>query len=101
MRRIYVLIDHSRFVPYEPYVAKILKANPFLDQIYERSKGGQVSKRDLERMGIFFAAGPRYKMLEYEIEEDFFSHQRESSGPDVVDIAHERFMNRKKDPQMR
>ena len=66
-RRVYVFINTP--VGRGPYVDKIYKSTPYLDTIYERVKGELMSKRDLERCGIFFPAGPRYQMLPYELPE--------------------------------
>ena len=78
-----------------PYVDAVYKATPYLESMYASSKGQFLSKRDLERAGIWFPAGPRYKMFHYELPESFDTFS--PSGPDIIDIAHERFLQHAKE----
>ncbi len=82
-RRLYVFLNMP--VGAKPYVDKIYKSNPYLDSIFERVKGNFILKRDLERLGIIFPAGPRYLMLPAE---EFPA----PTGPDIFDIATERYI---------
>ena len=76
----------------KPYIDTIYKSNAYLDSIYERVKGEYIKKRDLERLGIIFPAGPRYIMLPYEINESFFTQHIEPCGPDIFDIRTAQFI---------
>ena len=88
-RLVYVVVNTPVGMP--QYVAKILKANPYLTKMYEENRDQNLSKRNCERLGIMPAGGPRYKMLPYSMWEDFFTHNTEPSGPDLFDIVNERY----------
>ena len=81
-------------VGFSPYVDKIYKSNQYLETMFDRVKGDTLAKRDLERLGIMFPAGPRYRMLPYELPEHFDTYS--PSGPDIIDIVHERYMKEQK-----
>ena len=67
-----------------------------MEQIFKNYENGEyMSKRDLERCGILFPAGPRYLMLPYDVPEWFGKWS--PSGPDLFDIAHERYMKEQKE----
>jgi hypothetical protein len=93
-KRIFVFINMP--VGGKAYVDKIYKSTPYLEQMFleKYEDGSNMSKRDLERCGIMFPAGPRYQMLPYELRENF--DKWSPSGPDLFDIVHERYMAEQK-----
>lgn len=92
-KRIFVFINFPTGSP--PYIHTIYKSTPYLEEMYHRVKGDTLSKRDLERCGIMFPAGPKYRMLPYELRDNF--DKWSPSGPDIIDIAHERYMKEQKE----
>jgi hypothetical protein len=102
-RLIYVLINSP--AGGRIYVDTIFKANPYITKMYEENIDTYLSKRNLERLNIFpFPSGPRFKLLPYDIDTHFFTTDFEPSGPDVFDLAKERYLREiqskldKKDP---
>lgn len=95
VKRIFVFINHPTGSP--PYIHTIYSTTPYLEQMFSRNneKDGYMSKRDLERCGILFPAGPRYKMLPYDLPLGF--EKWSPSGPDLFDVAHERYMKEQKE----
>ncbi len=93
-RLVYIFINHP--TGSIPYVYTIYKSTPYLEKMFlENYKDGSyMSKRDLERCGIIFPAGPRYKMLPYELHDNF--DRWSPSGPDLFDVVHERYMAEQK-----
>jgi hypothetical protein len=83
----------------KPYIHTIYKTTPYLEQMFSQSyeDSKYMRKRDLERCGIMFPAGPRFLMLPYELPEHFDNWS--PSGPDIFDIAHERYMKEQKEKQ--
>lgn len=94
VRLVYVLINSP--VGSKPYVDKIFKANPFITAMYTANKGECLSKRDLERLRVRFPCGPRYQLLPYELPLDFFSRNNEPAGPDIIDRAHQEYIEQLK-----
>ena len=92
-KRIFVFINFPTGL--KPYVDKVYKSTPYLETIFNRNEGSYVTKRDLERCGIMFPAGPRYLMLPHELPEHFEHYS--PSGPDLFDIAHEEYMKEQKE----
>ena len=88
-RLVYIVVNTPVGMP--QYVAKILKANPYLTKMYEENRDQYLSKRNCERLGIMPACGPRYKMLPYEMWDSFMTDDNEPSGPDLFDIVNERY----------
>ena len=84
-RLVYVIMNFP--VGGRPYVDKIVKANPYLTMMFGKTvaENSFMSKHDLERLGIFFPAGPRYKMFPYEMPEDFMTRENEPTGPSYTD----------------
>lgn len=89
-RLVYIIVNTPVGRP--QYVQTILKANPYLTKMFEVNHDQHLSKRDCERIGIMPACGPRYKMLAYEMWEDFFTHNTEPSGPDFIDLVTARYI---------
>ncbi len=79
----------------KPYVDKIYKSTPFLENIFSLNKENYLKKRDLERLGIVFPAGPRYLMLPHELPRDFENYS--PSGPDIIDIVSDRYIKEQKE----
>lgn len=84
-RLVYVIMNFP--VGGRPYVDAIFKANQFLTKLYAETqeKDAYLSKRDLERLGIRFPAGPRYKLFAYELPEDFMTRKDEPTGYTYTD----------------
>jgi hypothetical protein len=90
-RRVFVLVNSP--VGSEMYVETILKANPYNTKMFESNKGCYISKRNLERLGVYpIPCGARFKLLPFDMQDDFFTTDRERDGPDVIDICHEQYM---------
>ncbi len=95
MRRVFVLINSP--VGSEIYVEAILKANPYNTKMFESNKDGFISKRNLERLGVFpIPCGARFKLIPFDLREDFFTADFERDGPDLFDVCREEYMNRNK-----
>ena len=91
---IFVLMNFPTGSP--PYVVRILKVNPYIQKIFDETSNNYLSKRNIERLGEgMFPAGPRYKLFPYTLPE-YFYEDWERSGPDLFDIAHERYMEKHK-----
>jgi hypothetical protein len=91
-RLVYVLINSP--VGARMYVEKIFKANPFLTKMYNENKGETLSKRDLERLHVHFSSGPRYTLLPFELNTNFFTSNSEPNGPDIIDRMHAEYIQR-------
>ncbi len=91
-RLVYVLVNSP--VGTRMYVEKIFKANSFITGMYNENKGETLSKRDLERLYVHFPAGPRYTLLPYELNTNFFTSNSEPNGPDIIDVVHTEYVQR-------
>jgi hypothetical protein len=86
-RLVYVLVNSP--VGGRRYVDAIYKANPFIEQMAMTTGDNFLSKRNLERLGaVPFPSGPRFQLLPFELQEDFFTSENEPSGPDISDRVH-------------
>lgn len=95
VRRVFVLVNLP--VGSEMYVEAILKANPYNTKMFESNKDQYLSKRNLERLGVFpIPCGARFKLLPFDMHTDFFTINHERDGPDLFDVCREQYMNRKK-----
>ena len=93
LRRVFVLVNSP--VGSELYVEAILKANPYNTKMFESNKDRYISKRNLERLGVFpIPCGARFKLLPFDLREDFFTSDFERDGPDLFDVCREEYMNR-------
>lgn len=94
MVRVYVVANfvHGNTTP---YVERIYKATPYIDGMYEaiKSNGLFLSKRNLERLWIMPPVGADFRLLPYELRDDFFEAKCEPFQPDIVDRVHENYMN--------
>ena len=103
-RLIYVVIDSP--TGSTPHVVTIFKANPYLTRMFEENRGeygsSTLSKRDIERLGLFVPCGARFRMLKYELPTYFDKEGWEPSGPAIFDIDTQQYIaSQKKDPQMK
>jgi hypothetical protein len=77
------------------YIEAILKANPYNTKMFESNKDCYISKRNLERLGVFpIPCGARFKLLPFDMYDDFFTTEHERNGPDLFDVCREEYMNR-------
>ena len=94
IHRVFVLVNSP--VGSEIYVEAILKANPYITQLFESNKDGYISKRNLERLRVFpIPCGARFQLLPFDMPSDFLTKDTEHvGGPDFFDKCHEEYMNR-------
>ena len=87
-RLVYVIMNFP--VGGLPYVDAIFKANQFLTKLYAETQeeNAYLSKRDLERLGIHFPPGPRYKIFGYYLPDDFMTRKDEPTGYTYTDYLH-------------
>ena len=91
-RLVYVIMNFP--VGGHPYVEEIMKANPYLTSLYRSiaEDNSYLRKHDLERLGILFPAGPRYKMFAYHMPTDFMTTENEPTGRRYTDYMRERYL---------
>ncbi len=89
---VYVLVNTPVGLP--QYVVNIFMANPYITKMFEENKGDTLRKRDIERLGEFPPCGARFRLLPYELRENFFTERTEPCGPDLFDIITARYLNK-------
>lgn len=100
IRHVFVLVNSP--VGSELYVETILKANPYITKMYESNRNEFLSKRNLERLGVFpIPCDARFKLLPFDMYDDFFTTDHERDGPDFFDICHEQYMCERAEKQLK
>lgn len=70
MNRLYVLINHPVWRK-TPYVVKSFKPTTYVEQLYKNQHYENhpfLSKREVETLGVWPDCGPRYSLLEINID---------------------------------
>lgn len=74
------------------YVVNIFMANPYITKMFDENKGETLRKRDIERLGEFPPCGARFRLLPFELRDNFFTERYEPSGPDLWDVVTARYI---------